>query len=287
MNDSMSSVTSIIKLLINDDRLDLYEELDDNEKEIKNGIKSTINICKTMLNGIIELKEIFEELEDFNLFMMIPMINAYDLCIKSLAKIGKDSKETSGKISLALPSIDALEMIIKANEHAKEAGEEGYNVLRDGILKIYGATSQIVENDVFRKHVYDLKRYIESINSIKLNNLIKLKDFVDSMNELSQRLGNLDKLTDAVGNKLSAVLYELVVQLRLAEATIKNAHTLQDKRKKLMDASMQKIEKIMKHLKLRRKNKTIIISKKVISIMFQQIQLQQEQIILLQQVLHH
>ena len=67
------------------------------------------------------------------------------------------------------------------------------------------------------------------------------------MNELSQRLGNLDNLTDAIGNKLSQVLYELVLQLRKAEATIHNAHELQEKRKKLMDESIEKIHSIMDH----------------------------------------
>ena len=67
------------------------------------------------------------------------------------------------------------------------------------------------------------------------------------MNELSQRLGNLDNLTDAIGNKLSQVLYELVLQLRKAEATIHNAHELQEKRKRLMDESIEKIHNIMDH----------------------------------------
>jgi len=143
--------------------------------------------------------------------------------------------------------IKTLNDMVKLSVFAKDTGNEGYNVLRDGILKIYGATQQIENTEIFGQHVKELKDYVETINSIKLNHLAGLKGLVDSMNELSQRLGNLDNLTDAIGNKLSQVLYELVLQLRKAEATIHNAHELQEKRKKLMDESIEKIHSIMDH----------------------------------------
>ena len=260
LNDSMSSVSAMVRLLTGEDKLDLFEQIEDNEDDIIDGIKSTTNICETMLEGVLDLKKLFDEISGFNLYMMIPMINSFDSCVQALSKIGKQGEENTGNIKLSLPAIDAavlsaqiamystaLDMIIKVNEHAKEAGEEGYNILRDGILKVYAATQQIEDNKIFKQHVKDLQDYVKAINSIKLNNISSLKNFVDSMNELSKRLGNLDNLTDAVGNKLSQVLYELVLQLRKAEATINNAHELQEKRKRLMDESIQKINSIMDH----------------------------------------
>ena len=213
-----------------------------------------------MLDGVVNIKKAFDEISGFNILSMLPMIMSFNACVQSLSKIGQQEETALGSVNLSLPTIDAallsaeitmysaaLDMIIKINERAKEAGEEGYNVLRDGILKIYAATQQIEDNKVFSQHVKKLKDYVEAINSIKLNNLGGLKGLVDSMNELSQRLGNLDNLTDAIGNKLSQVLYELVLQLRKAEATINNAHELQEKRKKLMDESIKKIHNIMDH----------------------------------------
>ena len=65
------------------------------------------------------------------------------------------------------------------------------------------------------------------------------------MNELSSHLGNLDNLTYAISDKLSAVLLELVNQLNIAGATIENAHQLQEKRKKLIQESIDKVKNIM------------------------------------------
>ena len=260
LNNSMTSIASMIRLLIAEDKLDLFEDIKDKEDEIIRGVKSTTNICKVMLDGVVNIKKAFDEISGFNILSMLPMIMSFNACVQSLSKIGQQEETALGSVNLSLPTIDAallsaeitmysaaLDMIIKINERAKEAGEEGYNVLRDGILKIYAATQQIEDNKVFSQHVKKLKDYVEAINSIKLNNLGGLKGLVDSMNELSQRLGNLDNLTDAIGNKLSQVLYELVLQLRKAEATINNAHELQEKRKKLMDESIKKIHNIMDH----------------------------------------
>ena len=65
------------------------------------------------------------------------------------------------------------------------------------------------------------------------------------MNQLSSRLGNLDNLTDAIANRLSMVLHELVDQLMKADQSIKNAHKLQEKRKELINEATRKVEQLM------------------------------------------
>ena len=65
------------------------------------------------------------------------------------------------------------------------------------------------------------------------------------MNQLSSRLGNLDNLTDAIANRLSMVLHELVDQLMKADQSIKNAHKLQEKRKELINEAPRKVEQLM------------------------------------------
>ena len=48
----------MIRLLIAEDKLDLFEEIEDNEDDIIDGIKSTTNICKTMLDGVLDIKKL-------------------------------------------------------------------------------------------------------------------------------------------------------------------------------------------------------------------------------------
>ena len=119
------------------------------------------------------------------------------------------------------------------------------NTLRDGILNIYNITKEIESKEGFKNHTSDLQKYIEAINSIDLGRINSLTSLVDAMNQLSQHLGNIDNLTDALSNRLSAVLLELVNQLRMADASIKNAHKLQERRKQLIDESIEKVKTIM------------------------------------------
>lgn len=142
---------------------------------------------------------------------------------------------------------DLLEDYIKTINGLGTMGifDNNVNSLKDGILNINGIIKQIDTNKTFAQHVETLKKYIETINGVELDKLNKMQNFVDSMNKLSQNLGNLDNLTDAIANRLSSVLFELVNQLTQADKSISNAHKLQDERKKLIEESVSKIENLM------------------------------------------
>ena len=230
LHGSMISVSAIIESLSSEDKLKLFEKINNKEKDILKGVKSSINICNTLLNGLLTLKKTFNEIskvgsEDHN---------------SSLSLV--DNEKLSNQIN---KYASVLELIIKVNERAKAAGEEGFNVLRDGILNIYSVTSSIENLTPFKNHADDLSNYVKTINSIDLTRLNSLNNFVSAMNQLSSRLGNLDNLTDAIANRLSMVLHELVDQLMKADQSIKNAHVLQAKRKKLIDEATKKIEQLM------------------------------------------
>lgn len=141
--------------------------------------------------------------------------------------------------------IGAIDSIVRLVESSKNIGEQDYNVLRDGIVKMYEVTSTMKPDSGFVDYTEKFKKYVESINSVKLSNVTKLQTLVDSLNQLSARMGNLDKLTEVLSTKLNNTLFELVNQLRKAEASINNAHELQNKRKKLIEESVSKIQNIM------------------------------------------
>ena len=220
LHGSMTSVSAIIESLSSEDKLKLFEKINNKEKDILKGVKSSINICNTLLNGLLTMKKTFNE---------ISKVGA-EANNSSLSLV--DNEKLSNQIN---KYASALELIIKVNERAKAAGEDGFNVLRDGILNIYSVTSSIENLTPFKNHADDLSNYVKTINSIDLTRLNSLNNFVSAMNQLSSRLGNLDNLTDAIANRLSMVLHELVDQLMKADQSIKNAHVLQAKRKKLID----------------------------------------------------
>ena len=230
LHGSMTSVSAIIESLSSEDKLKLFEKINNKEKDILKGVKSSINICNTLLNGLLTIKKTFNEISKIG----------SEANNSSLSLV--DNEKLSNQIN---KYASALELIIKVNERAKAAGEEGFNVLRDGILNIYSVTSSIENITPFKNHADDLSNYVKTINSIDLTRLNSLNNFVSAMNQLSSRLGNLDNLTDAIANRLSMVLHELVDQLMKADQSIKNAHVLQAKRKKLIDEATKKIEQLM------------------------------------------
>ena len=59
-------------------------------------------------------------------------------------------------------------------------------------------------------------------------------------------MGNLDKLTEAIANKLSGVLEKLVQRLVHAEQTIVKADEIQKRRHELIQKSVKEVSELMK-----------------------------------------
>lgn len=237
------------------DNIDEIKDAGDAIENITSVISSIISSLSKVgesNNQLKKYKDLFDDSSDTKLStvfakIMTQLVGVHNSISYQFGNTDLDDriKKTTELNTLVNLYVDNLNAVVKLGKLAEDTGGEGYNVLRDGILSIYSATSQLKDTITFSQHAQKLQQYVEAINSIKLDKLSSLKGFVESINELSQRLGNLDGLTDAIANKLSVVLFELVSQLRKAEATIENAHILQDKRKKLMEQSIDKMKNIL------------------------------------------
>ena len=211
---------------------------------IRNNVKDfekIIEQAKTLFNLTNELANIANVAKDIdgNTYKIIS--TGVSTINESLSAIKIENQEDINNFISDLENyIGKIKLIYNSIEFTEKV-----NSLKDGILSIYTITKEIENNNIFNQHTDILKKYIEIINSVELNKLSMMKGFVDAMNQLSMRLGSLDNLTDAIANKLSAVLYELVNQLTKADASINNAHQLQEKRKKLIEESVNKIETLM------------------------------------------
>ena len=165
------------------------------------------------------------------------------------ASIGDISKEQSESIAGIMMSYSyALSILIDTAAKTSTLGDANFEVLTDGIISINESISNINENalKMFRGQTTQLEKFVKSVNTIKLLNISSLNKFVTSLNQLANKMGNLDKLTEAIANKLSGVLEKLVQRLVHAEQTIVKADEIQKRRHELIQKSVKEVSELMK-----------------------------------------
>ena len=165
------------------------------------------------------------------------------------ASIGDISKEQSESIAGIMMSYSyALSILIDTAAKTSTLGDANFEVLTNGIISINESISNINENalKMFRGQTTQLEKFVKSVNTIKLLNISSLNKFVTSLNQLANKMGNLDKLTEAIANKLSGVLEKLVQRLVHAEQTIVKADEIQKRRHELIQKSVKEVSELMK-----------------------------------------
>ena len=143
---------------------------------------------------------------------------------------------------------DAIRLIrVSIGDTSKEQSESiaeimmSYSYALNALIDTAAKTASIDDAN-FTK----LEKFIKSVNTIKLLNMSSLNKFVTSLNQLANKMGNLDKLTEAIANKLSKVLEKLVERLVHAEQTIVKADEIQKRRHELIQKSVKEVSELMK-----------------------------------------
>jgi len=160
---------------------------------------------------------------------------------KKLTKINESKQkfEVFGQFAKIID--DFINSIVKYDSTA----QTNLIMLTEGMINLYMTTQFINKNLFFKEFVNDTERFIQAINTLDLSKISSLSQLTQALNEIASKFGNLDELTDALANKVTVVLLELVNQLRTAEAVIRNAHELQERRKKLIESNIKKVKEIM------------------------------------------
>ena len=162
-----------------------------------------------------------------------------------LMQVGAQIAIMSVKEQIIKRFMNSLERIVKSAEYANDIGIGSFNVLRDGILKIYGATTNIRENKPFNQHANKMKDYVRTINSINLNKLNTLINLFSILDRLAVREGSLSNLTVALSETLSSVLSELSAELSDAKNTINTIQKIQDERHKKIKEAVKEVQTLM------------------------------------------
>ena len=159
------------------------------------------------------------------------------------------TKEQSANITgLILSYSSALNSLIDTSAKTSSLVNANFDILTNGIISINESISNINENglSMFKSQSNQLERFVNTVNSVKLLNISRLNKFVTSLNQLANKMGNLDRLTEAISNKLSKVLEKLVERLTHAEQTIVKADEIQKRRHELIKKSVKEVSALMK-----------------------------------------
>lgn len=142
----------------------------------------------------------------------------------------------------------ALNELIVTSAKASIIGANNFDALINGVVQINNTFKGINVKSLlmFKLQNAQLSKFVKTVNTIKLWNLVNLNQFVNSLNRLANKMGNLDKLTDAIANKLANVLDKLVSRLVHAENTIIKADEIQNKRHQLIEQSVNEVSNLMK-----------------------------------------
>lgn len=142
----------------------------------------------------------------------------------------------------------ALNELIVTSAKASMIGANNFDALINGVVQINNTFKgiNVKSLSMFKLQNAQLSKFVKTVNTIKLWNLVNLNQFVNSLNRLANKMGNLDKLTDAIANKLAKVLDKLVSRLVHAENTIIKADEIQNKRHQLIEQSVNEVSNLMK-----------------------------------------
>ena len=260
LNNTFDSINLINKTLYAKLRTKIYDLTNKQtisyaefNKNVENIIKSLKSLFKSIDEFIVDYNKHVKTYSSFkNKNVHIQTIsNTMSDLIAILNKYGGISDETYKNYKKFLSFLNdytkSLNILIESLNKFDKSFNPNLELLKSGIIGLYNITSTINDSNVeiFSQYVSDIHDFIESVEEIDLSKFNAMTSLIQALNELSGKVGNLDEFVDGLSEKLTAVLYELVTQLRKAEATINNAHELQNRRKILIDNSINKVKDIM------------------------------------------
>ena len=248
--NSLMAITAVFSAVV--DNVD-KEELSSNASDIKTIAKDV----DTFTDGFGDiLKSLTKAMQSTNSFVSVDrsalgnlqaVLNEYKNSMLKMVTVFKGIGSASMRdiADTTMYQDRAFNLLIRTAQNASNAGGGGYSILAKGILEIAEAEAQLGQNQTFAQHAAIMERYVQTINAVKVGNLDRLNNFAISLNNLAEKLGNVDKLTHALAVQLTGVLNRLVKEIERAEKTINNADKMQVRRFDMIKKSVKDVQKIM------------------------------------------
>ena len=248
--NSLMSITTVFSAVV--DNID-KDKLSSNASNIKDIAKDV----DTFTDGFGDiLKSLTKAMQSTNSFVSVDrralgnlqaVLNEYKNSMLKMVAIfnGIGSASMKDIADTTMYQDRAFNLLIRTAQNSANAGGAGYSILATGILEIAEAEAQLGQNQTFAQHAEIMERYVQTINSVKVSNLDRLNAFAISLNNLAEKLGNVDKLTHALAVQLTGVLNRLVKEIERAEKTINNADKMQVRRFDMIKKSVKDVQTIM------------------------------------------
>lgn len=220
--------------------------------EVKEEYQKYIEIISTCINAYSDISKFKEKIID---------TSKYEISITSLSEIPSEmisqissmfTKYANAKLNEAIkdfsPSMrryrEGMFMLFDVYNEAPKSKDKYMNVLNT-VKGINTEIANISNTEAFKTETEDVSKFTKSINSLDLTRTQAMTSLVNALNAMATKLGGLDKLTDALANKLALVLDKLVAELKLSAKTINKADEIQQKRHAAIKKSILEISTLI------------------------------------------
>ena len=219
------------------------EELADNITDVIAAIGQTV---VTTLNQIKEINKYKEEIDQFSNLDFTKMVSNLNNSVSQLQNICSSFTYDPTADTVFDFLVDELNNyvyngVIPFDQNAYERS----NLLVESIKKTNDALSSSKGSSQFANNTEQLKKYVHTINSVDISRLNTMNSLVEGLNKLAGQWPGLDNLTNALVEKLTPTLNNLVERLEQAAKTIEKSDESQDKRQKKMDSTISTIKEVM------------------------------------------
>lgn len=220
--------------------------------KVKEEYQKYIEIISTCINAYSDISKFKEKIID---------ASKDEISITSLSEIPNEmisqissmfTKYANAKLNEAIkdfsPSMrryrEGMFMLFDVYNEAPKNKDKYMNVLNT-VKGINTEIANISNTEAFKAETEDVSKFTKSINSLDLTRTQAMTSLVNALNVMATKLGGLDKLTDALANKLALVLDKLVTELKLSAKTINKADEIQQKRHAAIKKSILEISTLI------------------------------------------
>ena len=143
---------------------------------------------------------------------------------------------------------EAMKILTEMSLVTAGAQSDGFDIIANGYEKM---NKQLNDTSVekinkFQKQTEILERYVKVINTLNTSKIDRLNGLLESMEKLAAKIGNIDKFTETLTEKLAETLAQLSENIESAEKTIKTADRIQKERQENIGKAIEEIKTIMK-----------------------------------------